>query len=191
MKSKENFKKHGFTQAPLSTNISSGDSKTVVPIKVTQKTQLVKSGAGFTLIELLVVIAIIALLSSVALIAASSAQQKGRDAKRLSDMAQMNTALGLYFSDFRGYPNSTSGIPSLLAPTYASSLPSSPQPPDGSCAAITYSTPLSAGISAGSYYYYPSGTTYLGADGSTMVAPDYAYYFCLGNQTGEFAPKNY
>ena len=50
---------------------------------------------GFSLLELMVVIAIIALLTSIALIAFMSARQKSRDAKRLADMTQMNSALEL------------------------------------------------------------------------------------------------
>jgi prepilin-type N-terminal cleavage/methylation domain-containing protein len=142
---------------------------------------------GFTLIELLVVIAIIALLTSIALIAFMSARQKSRDVKRLSDMTQMNTGLELYFATFKGYPSSSSGIPSALVPNFASSLPSAPLPADGGCSAITYSPPVPAGTYGSTYYYYPSGTAYLGSDGTTSVYPNYAYYFCLGNQTGNFA----
>jgi prepilin-type N-terminal cleavage/methylation domain-containing protein len=144
-----------------------------------------KNGAGFTLIELLVVIAIIALLTSIALIAFMSARQKARDAKRLADMTQMNTGLELYFATNKGYPSSSTGIPSPLVPNFASSLPSAPQPADGSCGSVLY---ISPGQGNGStYYYYPSGTAYLGSDGATLVYPDYAYYFCLGNQTGNFS----
>lgn len=59
---------------------------------------------GFTLIELLVVIAIIALLSTLAVVALGSARQKSRDAKRVSDIKQIQTALELYFTDKNGYP---------------------------------------------------------------------------------------
>lgn len=59
---------------------------------------------GFTLIELLVVIAIIGLLSSVVLASLNTARQKGRDAKRLSDLSSIQTALELYYSDHTGYP---------------------------------------------------------------------------------------
>jgi prepilin-type N-terminal cleavage/methylation domain-containing protein len=51
---------------------------------------------GFTLIELLVVIAIIGLLSSVALASLSTARTKARDAKRVSDIKNIFTALQLY-----------------------------------------------------------------------------------------------
>lgn len=147
-----------------------------------------KNQTGFTLIELLVVIAIIALLSSVALIAFMSARQKSRDAKRLSDMVQMNNAMALYFSTYQGYPTVTSA----LVPTVASSLPQDPQPPDGGCELIDYhnsnaSIPSSSSSTGANYYYYPSGTTYVG-NNNTTVYPDYGYYFCIGNQTGNFPP---
>lgn len=51
---------------------------------------------GFTLIELLVVIAIIGILSSVVLASLSAARMKARDAKRISDLGQIATALELY-----------------------------------------------------------------------------------------------
>lgn len=60
---------------------------------------------GFTLIELLVVIAIIGLLSTLAVVALGSARLKSRDAKRLSDLRQIQTALELYYTDFSVYPN--------------------------------------------------------------------------------------
>ena len=59
---------------------------------------------GFTLIELLVVIAIIGLLSTLAVIALNNARQKSRDAKRVSDIKQLQSALELYYNDANGYP---------------------------------------------------------------------------------------
>lgn len=61
---------------------------------------------GFTLIELLVVIAIIGILSSVVLSSLNTARAKARDAKRLSDMHQMQIALDLYYNTFGQYPDS-------------------------------------------------------------------------------------
>lgn len=148
-----------------------------------------KLNSGFTLIELLVVVAIIALLSSVALIGFLSARQKARDAKRLGDMTQMNTALELYYSTNKGYPSSpVLGVPGGITPGYASTLPIAPLPADGGCGSMTFSSYDSAlppNINATNYYYYPSGTSYV-LNGLTLF-PDYAYYFCLGNQTGNFS----
>lgn len=146
-----------------------------------------KNLTGFTLIELLVVISIIALLSSIALIALMSARQKSRDVKRLSDMTQMNTALELYFGANKGYPSSSTGIPSDLWPLFVASIPSAPQPADGGCEMVNYpSPPVPAGVTGSQYYYYPSGQSYV-ISGQT-VYPDYVYYFCLGNATGNFGP---
>ncbi len=53
---------------------------------------------GFTLIELLVVVAIIGLLSTLAVVALSTAREKTRDSKRLSDLRNIQTALELHYS---------------------------------------------------------------------------------------------
>ena len=155
------------------------------------KNKLHKNPKGFTLVELLVVIAIIALLSSVALIAFISARQKSRDVKRLGDMTQMNTALELFFAANKGYPSSTSGVPSGISPAFASTIPQSPTPADGACDNLTHSSvpgdscvtkDANCGPSPlNNYYYVASGTPQNG------IYPDYAYFFCLGNQTGNFA----
>jgi len=65
---------------------------------------------GFTLIELLVVIAIIGLLSTLAVVALNDARIKSRDAKRLSDIKQIQSALELYYSDNNTYPVTANAI---------------------------------------------------------------------------------
>jgi len=67
---------------------------------------LLKYNKGFTLIELLVVIAIIALLSSVITTSLNSARKKGRDARRLADMTEIQNALQLYYDKYGRYPYS-------------------------------------------------------------------------------------
>lgn len=64
-----------------------------------------KSSKGFTLIELLVVIAIIGVLASIVLASLNTARRKGRDAKRVSDIKQIQTALELYFDSYGEYPD--------------------------------------------------------------------------------------
>jgi prepilin-type N-terminal cleavage/methylation domain-containing protein len=72
---------------------------------------------GFTLIELLVVIAIIGLLSTLAVVALGTARQKANDAKRLSDLKQIQTALELHYTELNYYPT-TSGAVSLGTTDY-------------------------------------------------------------------------
>jgi prepilin-type N-terminal cleavage/methylation domain-containing protein len=83
------------------------------------------SNHGFTLIELLVVIAIIGILSSVVLASLNSARAKGRDARRISDLKQLQLALELYY-DANG-----SEYPDTLAPVvtagFIGSIPTDPQ----------------------------------------------------------------
>lgn len=73
----------------------------------TSKTSLIvrmQQQKGFTLVELLVVIAIIGLLSTLAVVSLGSARSKARDARRISDIKQIQSALELYFADQGAYP---------------------------------------------------------------------------------------
>src|SRR5581483_8913995 len=59
---------------------------------------------GFTLIEILIVVAIIAILASVVLVGLGPTQQAGRDARRLSDLREVQNGLELYFAKCGYYP---------------------------------------------------------------------------------------
>jgi prepilin-type N-terminal cleavage/methylation domain-containing protein len=88
-------------------------------------------GRGFTLIELMTVIAIIGILASIILVSLATAQAKGRDAKRISDIKNIQLALAEYYNDNGMYPLNIyagAGTPpaSGLAPTYMSIVPLDP-----------------------------------------------------------------
>ena len=60
--------------------------------------------SGFTLIEILIVVAIIAILASVVLVGLGPTQRIGRDARRLADLRNVQTALELYYNRCGYYP---------------------------------------------------------------------------------------
>jgi len=129
-----------------------------------------KKQKGFTLIELLVVIAIIGLLSTLAVVALNNARQKSRDAKRISDVKQVQTALELYYNDANGYPL-TAGVTSGNAITYETitymgMVPSAPMPYDTAACAT-----------ANNYVY----TMLTGGTSYTLT-------YCLGATTGGVVP---
>jgi len=90
---------------------------------------------GFTLIELLVVIAIIGLLSSVVLASLNGARKKSRDARRVADLKQLQTAMELFYNDNNRYPiagtgGSAASITTLaaagLSASYMGAIPDDP-----------------------------------------------------------------
>ncbi|MFA4943009.1 MAG: FISUMP domain-containing protein [Patescibacteria group bacterium] len=128
-----------------------------------------KNKSAFTLIELLVVIAIIGLLATVSVIALNNARSKSRDAKRVSEIKQIQTALELYYNDQNRYPLTAEFIPSgeifstssYGTTTYLAHIPSAPTPADGACSDSE------------------NLFTYTSNDGSS-----YSLTFCLGVNTG-------
>jgi prepilin-type N-terminal cleavage/methylation domain-containing protein len=106
---------------------------------------------GFTLIELLVVIAIIAILSTVVMAGLNSARAKGRDAKRLADVKQLQAALELFFDTCSGYPNLAPGVVGTGLTTATTSTTA------GACATsfgnFMAKLPLNPGPSGEDYYY--------------------------------------
>ena len=106
--------------------------------------------SGFTLIELLVVIAIIGILASIILASLNTARAKGRDARRISDIKQIQLALELYYDANGSFPvsiydtNGSGGTPSpLVTGGYISNMPFDPSvaaacTADGGAGCYTY-----------------------------------------------------
>ncbi len=114
------------------------------PLPARNATHSVAGGRqAFTLIELLVVIAIIGILATVSIVALNNARAKSRDAKRVADIKNIQTALALYYNDKKEYPitltagqplfsTSLDGAGNVVTSTYMSVIPSAPTPADGS-----------------------------------------------------------
>ncbi|PCI28609.1 hypothetical protein COB52_03410 [Candidatus Kaiserbacteria bacterium] len=88
-----------------------------------------KENRGFTLIELLVVIAIIGLLSSVVLASLNSAREKSRDARRISDVKQLQTAFEIFFDDQGAVPSYPAGTTGPAQVVSAGLMPQEPKDP--------------------------------------------------------------
>ena len=132
---------------------------------------------GFTLVELLVVIVIIGILATLATVALSSAREKARDARRISDIKQTQTALELYFNDNQNYP-STNLNAQLLSIAFgtrlASYLPATPADPlTSDCSTYT------------GYKYTARDADGLASTGATP--PSYSIEYCLKGTTGQIS----
>lgn len=101
--------------------------------------------SGFTLVEVLVVASIIALISGVVFFAARESSEQSRDAKRQSDLRNLQNAIALYKNRYGQYPEGCNGAGNWsgqngtamacssgneyivgLAPEFISSLPRDP-----------------------------------------------------------------
>ena len=143
-----------------------------------------KLSRGFTLIELLVVIAIIGILSSVVLASLNSARQKGRDAKRISDVKQLQLALELYYDANGQYP-ATVSTSSLVTPGYIASMPKDPV----GNTSYSYSAYYSTGGTATVCSSYHLGTSLEGTSNSVftsdadVTSTPTGYSACTGTPT--------
>jgi general secretion pathway protein G len=70
--------------------------------KSTKKSR--RSMLGFTLVELMVVVAIIAILTAIITSNFTTAKSRARDSQRISDIANIQLALGRFFDRCNGYP---------------------------------------------------------------------------------------
>lgn len=64
---------------------------------------------GFTLVEILIVVSIIGLLASIVLVGLGSFRSRGRDARRVADLREIQNALELYYGKAGSYPSGNWG----------------------------------------------------------------------------------
>ncbi len=119
--------------------------------------------AGFTLIEIVIVLGIIGVIATLSAVSLNSIRQNSRNAIRISDIKQIQSALELYRAAEKSYPSSITVGQALMgstsSSTYMARIPSNPDPRnDGDC-------PDS------DYYYENDGT-------------GYKIDFCLSNAAG-------
>ncbi|MFH0951473.1 MAG: prepilin-type N-terminal cleavage/methylation domain-containing protein [bacterium] len=141
---------------------------------------------GFTLVELLVVIVIIGILATLATVALGSARLKARDARRISDIKQIQTALELYYNDMQRYPTTAASNGEFEGGTdladvagtvvYMASVPEEATATLGDCDV--------AGFTYNGYRYWGTKADGTGDNASPV---SYAIEYCLGGTTGDIA----
>ena len=132
-----------------------------------------KENKGFTLIELMLVVLIMGILAGAMLgiINIRGIQAKSRDARRIGDTKKIQTALELYFADYRGYPeasawgNISAGLSStLIAGGYINTVPGDPREGD----AVSEGVSCFGGLTVQGYYYKTADCT-----GAGCLSPEY------------------
>ncbi|MDP2855678.1 MAG: type II secretion system protein [bacterium] len=68
-----------------------------------------KKQKGFTLIEMLIVVSIIGILSALILVGLSQFRLRGRDARRIADLKQVQNGLEIYYTRNSAYPDVSGG----------------------------------------------------------------------------------
>ncbi|MEY2664859.1 MAG: protein ral secretion pathway protein [Candidatus Parcubacteria bacterium] len=160
-----------------------------------------KKNRGFTLIELMVTVAIIGVLSAIVTSNFTQARAKSRDAKRISDIANIQLSLSIYFDRCGQYPNTAltttvdegcaaAGAPGITLGSFLSKIPTPPTPQPGGLTSYTYKTnydSLVPGVPASDYVLgiQLEGNTdvlkdSIGATTYTVPCSVSTYYYCIG-----------
>jgi len=75
------------------------------------------------------------LLSTLSIVALDNTRLRARDAGRVSDIQEIQTALEMYYNDAGSYPATLNSGDSIIynGQTYISNIPTNPKPNDGNC----------------------------------------------------------
>lgn len=119
---------------------------------------------AFTLVEILIAISIISIIAVISVVSLNSSRANSRDTKRVSDIRQMQTALRMYYNDYKRYPTTAEWGTKLAtgSSVYLESIPQAPGVADGDC-----------GASSTAYIYESDGKTY-------------NIKFCTGSKVGDY-----
>lgn len=119
---------------------------------------------AFTLVEILVAISVISILAVSSIVTLNNNRANSRDTKRLADVKQIQTALRMYYNDYKAYPSTAEWGTRLATGSnvYLDVIPQAPAVSEGDC-----------GTSSRAYVYESDGKTY-------------SLKFCTGNKVGDF-----
>lgn len=119
---------------------------------------------AFTLVEILVAISVISILAVSSIVTLNNNRANSRDTKRLADVKQIQTALRMYYNDYKTYPTTAEWGTRLATGSnvYLEAIPQAPAVSEGAC-----------GTSSQAYIYESDGKTY-------------SLKFCTGNKVGDF-----
>lgn len=112
---------------------------------------------GFTLIEIILVMVLLAIITGILLTNFNSSLKRGRDAQRKNDLAQVQKALEIYYSDMQAYPSFTTFFGGKLCTTVACStservyMQRTPKDPSSSYSYVYVPEP---GTTPSYYYLY-------------------------------------
>ncbi|MFA7170280.1 MAG: type II secretion system protein [Candidatus Paceibacterota bacterium] len=136
---------------------------------------------GFTLIELLVVISIIGTLSTIAMTSLNGARTKARDAKRIQEIEQIQSALEIYYANHGYYPqynvntiahcNTDTALNALVTEGFFSSIPVDPLNTNSSSPYYCYTY---VGADATGHYAFTTGWY---CDGRLRTDYQWSFYF--------------
>ena len=133
---------------------------------------------AFTLIELLIVIAIIGLLATISIVVLNGAREKSRDAKRVSDIQVIRTALEQHWLYAASYPSAATAM--NLGTGSAAALTSNGF--EASPTGEIYLQQVPTGPTSGEYYVYLSDNPTVGysiqfaTEGNTTFGSGGTYY---------------